>query len=424
MKHALKRPSHPMLPVQPAFKRPDRHMPLKLKSVLQHHGLTQVDLSGAVMQAIGVPIEKTAINLLCNWSQWPKRTPEASIRSQIEAYLRTHGVPDEEIATAFEPDDEADRAGPPKLLSAVPETSASPEPDPYLLEPVMLTAQAKRHFKLMFNPFGADPQCADDVYLGDEQRYVASVIVEAIQNARMMAVVGESGSGKSTIWEWVQDQVREQKQPVHLIQPKVTDKARLTGVGILQAIVRDLEPHAKLRHSAELLARQAHELIADRVAEGQKCVLVFEEAHDMTVAAIKQLKRFHEFKLGWKRTLGIILLAQPELLRKLNAKGLEAREVKNRLEVVRMLPLDADLEAYAAHRLARAGLKPDALFAADAWQAIRDVLRASDGDGNVVSLCYPLLVGNLATLALNGAAELGAPLVDRSIVFDAKKKGG
>uniref|UniRef100_UPI002636AE1A ExeA family protein n=1 Tax=Aquabacterium sp. TaxID=1872578 RepID=UPI002636AE1A len=393
--------------MKPAYRRPEHYMPLKLKKVLQRHGITQTDLGAAVMQAIDEPMDKTAVNLLCNWAKWPKRTPEAVIRQQIEAALRAKEVPEAEIATAFDSDEEIGRLGHGKHLAAVPDTQSpqTTEPDPYLLEPVMLTIQAKRHFKLMFNPFGADPQCADDVYLGDEQRYVASVIVEAIQNARMMAVVGESGSGKSTIWEWVQDQVREQKQPVHLIQPKVTDKARLTGVGILQAIVRDLEPHAKLRHSAELLARQAHELIADRVAEGQKCVLVFEEAHDMTVAAIKQLKRFHEFKLGWKRTLGIILLAQPELLRKLNAKGLEAREVKNRLEVVRMLPLDADLEAYAAHRLARAGLKPDALFAADAWQAIRDVLRASDGDGNVVSLCYPLLVGNLATLALNGAAE-------------------
>ena len=412
--------------MKPAYKRPEHHMPLKLKTVLQRHGITQTDLGAAVMQAIGEPMDKTAMNLLCNWAQWPKRTPAASIRQQIGDFLRTKGVPDDEIATAFDPDEEIGRRGPGKPLVAVPEPPQSletPEPDPFLLEPVMLTAQAKRHFKLMFNPFGADPQCAEDVYLGDEQRYVASVIVEGIQNARMIAVVGESGSGKSTIWEWVQDQVREQKQPVHLIQPKVTDKSRLTGVGILQAIVRDLEPHATLRQSAELLARQAHELIANRVAEGQKCVLVFEEAHDMTVAAIKQLKRFHEFKLGWKRALGIILLAQPELLRKLNAKGLEAREVKNRLEIVRMLPLDSDLEAYAAHRLARAGQKPDALFAPDAWQAIRDVLRASDGDGNTVSLCYPLLVGNLVTLALNGAAELGAPQIDRGIVLDAKKKG-
>ncbi len=412
--------------MKPAFKRPEYHMPIKLKSVLQRHGITQTDLGAAVMQAIGNPMDTTAMNLLCNWAQWPKRTPEASIRQQIADVLRAKGVPDGEIATAFDPDDEIGRGGRRRPLAAVPETPdtpKTPEPDPYLLEPAMLTAQAKRHFKLMFNPFGADPQCADDVYLGDEQRYVASVIVEGIHNARMIAVVGESGSGKSTIWEWVQDQVREQKQPVHLIQPKVTDKSRLTGVGILQAIVRDLEPHATLRQSAELLARQAHELIANRVAEGQKCVLVFEEAHDMTVAAIKQLKRFHEFKLGWKRALGIILLAQPELLRKLNAKGLEAREVKNRLEIVRMLPLDSDLEAYAAHRLARAGQKPDALFAPDAWQAIRDVLRASDADGNTVSLCYPLLVGNLVTLALNGAAELGAPQIDRGIVLDAKKKG-
>lgn len=411
----------------PAFKRLESHMPIKLKSLLQRYRITQSDLCAAVHQATGEPMGETAMNLLCNWAQWPKRTPEASIREQVGTFLRTRGVPEGEIATAFDPDSETGRGVNQKNkshpLHAV-ATTDTPEPDPYLLEPVMLTAQAKRHFKLMFNPFGADPQCADDVYLGDEQRYVASVIVEAIQNARMIAVVGESGSGKSTIWEWVQDQVREQKQPVHLIQPKVTDKSRLTGLGILQAIVRDLEPHTTPRQSAELLARQAHELIANRVAEGQKCVLVFEEAHDMTVAAIKQLKRFHEFKLGWKRALGIVLLAQPELLRKLDAKGLEAREVKNRLEIIRMLPLDSDLEAYAAHRLARAGLQGDALFAPDAWQAIRDVLKASDGDGNAVSLCYPLLVGNLITMSLNTAAELGAPKVDRGIVFDAKKKGG
>ena len=116
------------------------------------------------------------------------------------------------------------------------------------------------------------------------------------------------------ILSWLASAVARSGQ---VIQPKVTDKSKLTGVGILQAIVRDLEPHATPRQSAELLARQAHELIADRVAEGQKCVLVFEEAHDMTVAAIKQLKRFHEFKLGWKRALGIILLAQPELLERI-----------------------------------------------------------------------------------------------------------
>lgn len=412
--------------MRPAFKRLESHMPIKLKSVLQRHRLTQSDLGAAVRQATGEPMDKTAMNLLCNWAQWPKRTPEASIREQIGDFLRAKGVPADEIASAFDPDDETGRGvhqkNTSKHLSVVPDETL--ELDPSLLEPVMLTAQAKRHFKLTFNPLSIDPLCADDVYLGDEQRYLASVIVEAIQNARMMSVVGESGSGKSTIWEWVQDQVRAQKQPVHLIQPKVTDKDRLTGVGILQAIVRDLEPNATLRQSAELLTRQAYELIAARVAEGQKCVLVFEEGHDLNVAAIKQLKRFHEFKLGWKRALGIILLAQPELLIKLNKKGLEAREVKNRLEIVRMLPLDADLEAYVAHRLSRANLQPDALFAPDAWQAIRDVLRASAADGNTVSLCYPLLVGNLITSALNAAAELGAPKIDRGIVLDAKKKGG
>jgi type II secretory pathway predicted ATPase ExeA len=407
----------------------ETYMPLKLKTVLSRHAISQTDLGAAILQMSGRPLDKTAMSLMINWDRWPAQTPRESIIRQATAWLVTQGIPEAEVAQAFELDSPALEAGSPVRpvrprtpIDALPNTEPTSDNE-QLIEHVMLTAQAKRHFKLTFNPLNADLAGAGDVYLGDEQRYLASVIVEAIQNARMIAVVGESGSGKSTIWDWVRDQVREQKQPVHLIQPMVTDKDRLTGVGILQAIVRDLDPNVTLRHSAELLTRQAYTLIADRVAEGQKCVLVFEEGHDLPVAAIKQLKRFHEFKLGWKRALGIILLAQPELLRKLNAKGLEAREVKNRLEIIRMLPLDADLEAYVAHRLARVNLQPDTLFAPDAWQAIRDVLKASCGDGSTVSLCYPLLVGNLITAALNGAAELGAPKVDRGIVLDAKKKG-
>lgn len=403
-----------------------KFMPLKLKTVLSRHGLSQTDLGEAILQMSGRSLDKTAMSLLINWDRWPSKTPRESIIQQARGWLLAHGVPEQEAEQAFELDSTAMDACTPvrpiRSRAGIESPLETSDNETLLLEPVMLNPIAKRHFKLTFNPFTADLTGSDDVYLGDEQRYVASVIVEAIQNARMVAVVGESGSGKSTIWDWVRDQVREQKQPVQLIQPKVTDKDRLTGVGILQSIVRDLEPNMPLKQSAELLTRQAYELIATRVAEGQKCVLVFEEGHDLTVPAIKQLKRFHEFKLGWKRALGIILLAQPELLIKLNKKGLEAREVKNRLEIIRMLPLDADLEAYVAHRLSRAGLIPDALFAPDAWQAIRDVLKAIDSSGNAVSMCYPLLVGNLITSALNIAAELGAPRVDRGIVFDAKKK--
>lgn len=404
-------------------------MPLKLKQVLLRHSISQTDLAHAVVQSHGVAMNKTSVNLLINWGTWPKTTPKSSVIEQVNAYLLVRGVPEAEIATVFDLDEHMPLLTPGRpaghlavVSEDTPPVAKATDEDYLLLEPVMLKQAAKRHFKITFDPFGMEPQSAADVYFGEEQRFVAAALREAIDNTRMVALVGESGSGKSTLWDWITDQIASQAQPIHLIKPQITDKERITGRGILQAIVRDLDPTATCRQDSEALARQAYQLLAERVAEGQRCVLIFEEGHDLNVLAIKQLKRFHEMKAGYRRFLSIILLAQPELMRKLNRVGGEAREVKNRMEIIRMLPLDNDLEAYIAHRLERGSIKPEAIFEPGAFDAIRQVLCGISADKKPVSMCYPLLVGNLVTRAMNIAAELGAPKVDARIVADAKKR--
>ncbi len=404
-------------------------MPLKLKKVLIRFGISQVDLAHAVVQSHGVPMNKTGANLLINWGTWPRTTPQQSVIDQITAYLRIRGVPESDIATAFELDDDKILLTPGRTpaarLAVVKDQPAKAETDEdlFLLEPTMLKPAAKRHFKITFDPFGLEPQSADDVFMGEEQRFVIAALHEAIANNRMVALVGESGSGKSTVWQLITDQIATQGQQVTVIYPRFTEKEKLTGTGILQAIVRDLDPNASLRRSSEMLSRQAHELLAERVADGQRCVLVFEEGHDLSTHAIKQLKRFHEFRTGWKRLMSIVLLAQPELLKKLNRAGGEAREVANRMEIIRMLPLENDLEAYVTHRLARGAIKREAIFAPDALDTVRKVLVSVREGGETAAMTYPLLVGNLLTNAMNIAAELGAPLVDAATVRDAKKRG-
>ena len=402
-------------------------MPLKLKAILARHRISQPQLAAAITQANGAPMEKTGINLLLNWGTWPRQTPRADIERQIADFLRSKGAAQDEIDTAFTLDEGGIAAAPGNTfrLARVPSAKpANPETDPLLLEPSMLTQAAKRHFKITFDPFRLEPQCAADVFMGEEQRFVTAALLEAIANTRMVALVGESGSGKSTLWSWITDKIATEAQPVHIIYPQFTQKEKLTGTGIMQAIVRDIDPSAAPRRSSEMLARQAHELLAARVADGQRVVLVFEEGHDLSTLALKQLKRFHEFKLGsWKRLMSIILIAQPELLHKLNRAGGEAREVANRLEIIRMLPLENDLEAYVSHRLGQGGIKLSSIFAPDALPAVRRLL-TSVRDGNAVPMSYALLVGNLLTEAMNKAAEIQAPLVDAAIVADAKRKGG
>jgi type II secretory pathway predicted ATPase ExeA len=88
-------------------------------------------------------------------------------------------------------------------------------------------------------------------------------------------------------------------------------------------------------------------------------VLVIEEAHDLTTMMFKHLKRFWEMEKGFTKLLGIILIGQPELKAKLDARiNFEAREFINRCEVFELSPLGPDLEAYIEFKLKRVGVRP------------------------------------------------------------------
>ena len=407
----------------------ETYMPLKLKTVLARHALSQTDLGSAVLQMSGRPLDKTAMSLLINWDRWPAQTPRESIIRQATEWMVAQGIPEAEVAQAFELDSPALEVGNP-VRPVRPRTALDTAPTThtaeYHLEPVMLNPAAKRHFKLAFDPFNIDIQQASDVFRGPDQEYVTECIKEAINEARLFALVGESGSGKSTLWEDYKEQVREDGLGVRIIQPKVVNKARMTDTGIVEAIIRALDPTARVRQRAEAMTEQAIELLAEG-ATTQKNVLLFEEAHDLPIQFLKELKRIHEFKIGRKRLMSIILIGQPELLTSLgkNATG-KAREVARRLEIVRLLPLDDQVESYVAKRLEAARRPVGDIFEPNAFDQVRKSLKGlveRNGERTEVSMTYPLLVNNLLVSAMNIAVELGAQKVDAGIVADAYKRG-
>jgi type II secretory pathway predicted ATPase ExeA len=403
---------------------------MRIKGLLTRYGIRHADLAAAIVQLNGNPLDKTALSLWVNYAKWPANTPAHSIKTQAQDYLRTLGVSAEEIDEAFDLDDDAAGQGAPakgapnQQKTKMAEAAIDPE---HHLEPVMLTAAAKRHFKLTFDPFNIDIRSADDVFRGPDQEYVTECIKEAINDARLFALVGESGSGKSTLWEDYKELVREEGLGVRIIQLKVVNKSRMTDTGIVEAIIRALDPTAKVRQRAEAMTEQAIELLAQS-AVTQKNVLLFEEAHDLPIQFLKELKRIHEFKIGRKRLVAIILIGQPELLMSLgkNATG-KAREVARRLEIVRLLPLDDQVESYVVKRLESARRPLADIFEANAFDQVRKSLKGlveRDGERTEVSMTYPLIVNNLLVSAMNIAVELGAAKVDAGIVADAYKRGG
>jgi len=112
--------------------------------------------------------------------------------------------------------------------------------------------------------------------------------------------------------------------------------------------------------------------------------------------------------------LGILLVGHPELEQRLSRH--DVREVMQRTEIARLRPLGSDLAAYLQRRAEAAGRKLADFITMDGVDELKSRLTVRTGKEGQVSLLYPLNINNWLTAALNTAAAIGAPVVDRDVI--------
>jgi type II secretory pathway predicted ATPase ExeA/predicted DNA-binding transcriptional regulator AlpA len=314
-----------------------------------------------------------------------------------------------------------------EAIPAAPETEEVQQEESMLLRNETLTQKAREHFGLARNPFSDDVHTRLDVFQSPNIRDVRAALFDAAMNHGFIAIVGESGAGKSTLAEELEQRILDERRSLIVIRPYILamedndNKGKtLKSSQIAEAILRTLDPSGAPRNTPEARFRQVHALLKNSSAAGYSHVLLIEEAHCLPVATLKHLKRFLELKQGLSRLLGVALIGQPELKARLAEQKAEVREVVQRCDVIELAPLDNDLDAYLKHKFERAGAKRDSILTDDALDALRArLIRIPRGGkaADAVSLCYPLVVGNLITRAMNAAALAGWPKVDAQVVM-------
>lgn len=388
-----------------------------------------------------IGVSPAAVTQMIKYDLWPttRGLSKALLKERITAYLSAKGLSAERLARTFDEAPAAPRASAELQAMAQanhsgPRPGTNQEEDPFmLLRHHSLSSAARQHFRVLRDPFVNELNEDADVFITDDIRYVRAAMRHTARHGGMLAVVAESGGGKSTLRQDLIDWINTTGERVTVIEPYVIgmeDSQRkgkaLMAADITGAVIRAVSPGTSLRQVLQDRAAQMHSILKASAQVGQRHVLIIEEAHALAIPTLKHLKRFYELQDGFKKLLSIILIGQTELEKKLSEHNPEVREVVQRCEMVKLPPLDNHVEAYLRHKLERAGLQFDAVFASDAVEAIRATLRQAVSEtvrgqrqAREQSLCYPLAINNLVTRAMNEAVKIGAPKVNAALIAAA-----
>lgn len=384
---------------------------LALKNLLQQHGISQAQL------ARELDVSPALVAQLLNHEKWPTSPDKSTLMGRITEALAARDITVD--AVMFEAVADSESA-----------TFITPNQESIdmLLRKTALSQAARQHFNLFRDPFSNDVNEAADVFTSPDIRRVREYLWATAMHGGFISVIGESGSGKSTLRRDLHDRIAREDAPIIIIEPYVLGMEdndvrgkTLKASAIADSIILTLAPQEKPRVSMEAKSRQLHRILKDSRRAGFNHCLIIEEAHGLSIATLKHLKRFFELEDGFKKLLSIVLIGQTELKIKLSERAPEVREVVQRCEVVELPPLDAQLDQYLKFKFERVGKGVDDVFETGALDGVRGrlIFAKAGKTRESVSLMYPLMINNLITAALNQAALLGFPKITHDLILEA-----
>jgi general secretion pathway protein A len=260
-------------------------------------------------------------------------------------------------------------------------------------------------FGLAEAPFSIAP---DPRYLymsRSHQEALAHLLYGLRGEGGFVLLTGEVGTGKTTICRALLEQIPASCDVAYIFNP------RLTVLELLSTICREFGIACpETNASVMVFVDRINAYLLERHANGRNTVLIIDEAQNLSVDVLEQMRLLTNLETSQRKLLQIILLGQPELAEMLARP--ELRQLAQRIVARYHLgPLPkAEVERYIRHRLdvsgARQNLIPSRLMAR--------LHRLSGG--------VPRVLNVLCDRALLGAYAQGKEQVDRATLDKAARE--
>ncbi|MBW1635675.1 MAG: AAA family ATPase [Deltaproteobacteria bacterium] len=246
-----------------------------------------------------------------------------------------------------------------------------------------------RYFGLKEKPFtiAPDPRY---LYMSEMHREALAHLLYGIHNdGCLILLTGDVGTGKTTVCRCLLAQLAEKTDIAIILNPK------LTIIELFKTICRELSISVRGEPSTtgpyiDVLNRY----LLNAHSEGRNTVLIVDEAQNLDVEILEQLRLLTNLETDTHKLLQIVLLGQPELRDMLSSPQLTQinQRVTSRYHLQPLQP--EDVEKYIRHRIYIAGGSATSLFAP---QAIKYIARVSKGVPRTINLlCDRALLGAYA----------------------------
>jgi general secretion pathway protein A len=241
-------------------------------------------------------------------------------------------------------------------------------------------------FGLRKEPFHITPD-PEFLFLSSSHKEALASIVYGIEKRKgFIAVVGGVGVGKTTLLRsYLEGRDRKHLKIVYLFNSNISFK------DLLEMIFEELDIEVGSDDVFKLLSKLQLALI-EEYKQGFNVVLVVDEAQNMPVETLENLRMLSNLETTKEKLIQIVLIGQPEFDVLMNRN--EMRQLKQRLAVRSTInPLSKkDSVAYVRHRLQLARIQPgdSDIFTS---RALKEIVKSAGGIPRIINiLCDNALI--------------------------------